>query len=142
MTLKTGVAAFALAIIASLALAGCAAGGGSGGLGGTSWRLTGWTLSSLDPNTVTITATFAEGKISGTSAVNSYGGSYTTGPGDGFSVAEIVSTLMAGEEPAMRAEGAYMTMLSQARSYGVKADTLTLYDANGNESLIFTRAVK
>ena len=40
----------------------------------------------------------------------------------------------------MRAEGAYITLLQQARSYKPAGDTLTLYDANGNESLIFARA--
>jgi heat shock protein HslJ len=131
-----------VAIVAALTMAGCALKGGSTSLDGTSWRLTGWTLSSLDPNAFTITAAFADGKISGTSAVNSYGGSYSAGPSGAFSVSEVASTLMAGDEPAMRAEGAYMTLLSQAEKYGLKDGALTLYDANGNESLIFKAAPK
>jgi heat shock protein HslJ len=137
-------AAVALALVAAaLASVGCTAGGGgSATLDGTSWRLTEWTLDSIDPSTVTITAQFAGGRIGGTSAVNSYGGPYTLGPGTAFSVGELVSTLMAGPEPQMRAEQAYTTLLRAARSYGLKGDTLTLYDAGGNESLIFTRAAK
>ena len=142
MGTRIRVVALSLVAIAALTMAGCAVAGGSASLDGTSWRLTGWTLSSLDPNAFTITATFADGKISGTSAVNSYGGSYSAPPGGAFSVSEVVSTLMAGEEPAMRAEGAYMTLLSQAKTYGLKDGTLTLYDANGNESLIFKAASK
>jgi heat shock protein HslJ len=46
---------------------------------------------------------------------------------------------MAGPEPAMRAEHAYLTLLQQARSYSISGRTLTLYDAHGNESLIFAR---
>lgn len=92
--------------VALLAAAGC---GGSGSdaptLDGTAWRLTGWTLSSLDPNDFTITAKFAGGKISGNSAVNNYGGPYTAGPGDACSVGDLASTMMAGPEPDMRAEG-------------------------------------
>jgi heat shock protein HslJ len=42
----------------------------------------------------------------------------------------------------MRAEQAYQTLLGQAKSYRLKSDTLTLSDANDNESLIFTRAAK
>jgi heat shock protein HslJ len=122
-----------------LAVAGC---GGSGSappaLNGTSWRLTGWSLSSLDPNGFTITAAFADGKISGMSAVNTYGGPYTEGPGDAFSVGELASTMMAGPEPGMRAEQAYLTLLSQAKSYALKGGGLTLFDENGNESMIFT----
>jgi heat shock protein HslJ len=142
MRSRTLVAVFVAAVLVTvLAAVGCS-GGGSHALDGTSWRLTGWSVSSLDPNTFTITADFAGGKISGKSAVNSYGGSYTAGPGSAFSVGEIASTLMAGPEPEMRAEQAYTMLLRQAKSFAVKSDTLTLSDANGNESLIFTRAAK
>jgi heat shock protein HslJ len=121
-----------------LAVAGC--GGSSSAsptLEGTSWRLTGWTLSSLDPSGFTITAAFADGKISGKSAVNNYNGPFTEGPGNAFSVGELISTMMAGPEPDMRAEQAYLTLLAQAKSYVLKDGGLTLFDANGNESLIF-----
>jgi heat shock protein HslJ len=134
----TAVCATLAVSMALLPVAGC---GGSGSappaLNGTSWRLTGWTLSSLDPNGFTITAAFADGKISGKSAVNTYSGSYTEGPGDAFSVGELASTMMAGPEPDMRAEQAYLTLLSQAKSYALKGGGLTLFDENGNESLIF-----
>ena len=124
--------------VALLAAAGC---GGSGSdtptLVGTAWRLSGWSLSSLDPNDFTITAAFADGKISGKSAVNTYGGPYTEGPGDAFSVGDLASTMMAGPEPDMRAETAYLTLLAQAKSYKLDGGGLTLFDENGNESLIF-----
>jgi len=127
------------AMVTVLAAAGC---GGSEStaptLDGTSWRLTEWTLSSLDPNEFTITAQFADGKISGTSAVNTYSGAYTEGPGDAFAVGELASTMMAGPEPDMRAETAYLKLLSEAKSYKLDGDGLTLFDQMGNESLIFT----
>lgn len=109
-------------------------------LEGTRWRLVGWTISSLDPVSVTITANFAEGRISGTSGVNSYGGPYNAGPGNSFSTGQLASTAMAGPEPAMRAETSYLTLLGQARSYKLAGDRLTLYDAGGNESLILQRS--
>ena len=121
--------------LSCLALAACSS--GSGALDGTTWNLSGWTLSSLNPADFTITAKFADGKISGRSAVNSYSGSYTAGSNGSFSVGQIASTEMGGPEPAMRAEGAYLTLLQQARSYSRAGRTLTLFDANGNESLIF-----
>jgi heat shock protein HslJ len=124
--------------VALLAATGC---GGSGGepatLNGTAWGLTEWTLSSLDPKDFTITAQFADGKISGKSAVNTYGGPYTEGPGDAFSVGDLASSMMAGPEPDMRAEQAYLTLLAQAKSYKLDGGGLTLFDENGNESLIF-----
>ena len=123
----------------AMSAAGC---GGSPGasLDGASWRLNGWTLNSLDPAAFTITASFAGGRISGTSAVNTYGGSYKAGPGDAFRVDQLASTEMAGPEPAMRAETAYITLLAAARTYRVSGGRLTLYDAGGNASLIFAAA--
>lgn len=111
-------------------------------LNGTKWKLVGWTISSIDPKDVNITATFSGGRISGNSGVNSYGGNYEAKEGGVFSVGAISMTEMAGPEPAMRAESAYLKLLSDARSYKIKGETLTLYDKNGNESLIFSAAEK
>ena len=109
-------------------------------LDGTSWTLTGWSVSSLDPNDFTITASFADGTISGTSAVNSYAGPYATGPDDEFSTGDIASTTMAGSEDAMRAERVYIELLGAVASYEVAGDTLTLFDEFGDEALIFAPA--
>jgi heat shock protein HslJ len=141
-------------LAATLFLAGCGSGsGGAGGgggaspgvspgstLDGTSWRLTGWSVSSLDPADFTITAQFADGKIAGKSAVNQYGGPYTAGPGAAFSTGDLATTMMAGPEPEMRAETAYLALLAKATSYKLEGATLTLADAGGNESLIYTAA--
>lgn len=134
------IAKSAMLIIAAFfaVLPGCAIGRGE--LDGTQWRLTGWTLSSLNPAEFNITAEFAEGRISGHGGVNTYGGPYELGSRTAFSVGPLVSTEMAGPEPAMRAEGAYLTLLGQAKSYRVDAGRLTLFDAGGNESLVFESA--
>jgi len=109
-------------------------------LDGTQWALTEWTLSSLSPRDFSITARFADGTIAGHSGVNSYGGPYELGPRRAFAVGQLASTQMAGPEPAMRAEGAYLTLLGQAKSYRLSSGRLTLFDAGGNESLIFEAA--
>jgi heat shock protein HslJ len=109
-------------------------------LEGTSWELTGWSASSLDPTDFTITAAFTDGRIGGTSAVNQYGGPFTAGDDGSFSVGELVSTMMAGPEPDMRAEQIYLKLLAEAKKYAVDGKTLTLSDANGNQSLIYTAA--
>lgn len=119
-------------------LAGCARGGV--GLDGTRWKLSGWTLNSLNPADFSITARFDRGKISGMSGVNSYGGRYRLGSHRAFAVGQLVSTEMAGPQPAMRAERAYLTLLRQARSYKRAKDRLTLVDGGGNASLIFEAA--
>ena len=40
----------------------------------------------------------------------------------------------------MRAESAYLTLLSQAKSYKLDCGWLTFFDQNGSESLIFKAA--
>ena len=152
-TLTAGalICTLVLVVVALTGLAGCSNGGASSGdaspaaspaasLDGTEWLLTGWSVSSLDPADFAITASFAEGQISGNSGVNSYSGPYTTGPEDAFSAGPLASTMMAGPEPAMRAESAYAKLLSEAVSYLVTPETLLLYDAGGNESLAFGAA--
>jgi heat shock protein HslJ len=135
------IAAAALLALLVAALGGVGCGGEAGpSLEGTSWELTGWSISSQDPNDFTITAEFKDGRIGGTSAVNQYGGPYTTGDDGSFSVGELASTMMAGPEPDMQAEANYMALLAAARKYEIDGDTLTLFDAGGNESLIFTAA--
>jgi len=110
---------------------------GGGALAGTKWRLAAWSASSLDPTAFTITADFDESRISGTSAVNTYGGPYTATDEGSFSVGELAATEMAGSEPAMRAEALYFDLLRQARKYVVSGATLTLKDAGNQEILIF-----
>jgi heat shock protein HslJ len=128
-----------LVALSVLLLVGCAR--GPSALEGTQWRLTEWTLSSLNPRDFEITAEFADGKISGRGGVNSYGGPYTLGSRQSIKVGSIASTEMAGPASAMRAEDAYFTLLGQARSYRVEVGRLTLFDAGGNESLIFEAVV-
>ena len=132
---KPFAALFSLGL-ATVALAGCSSSAIS--LDGTRWRLTGWTLSSLDPADFTITAQFADGRISGESGVNNYSGTFRIGPGDAFSAGPVAGTRMAGPEPAMRAESAFLTLLSEAGSFRKADGQLTLFDGKGNESLRFS----
>jgi heat shock protein HslJ len=141
MVRLSGALISGLAVAALVAaLVGCSAAGNP--LEGTQWKLVGWTISSIDPATVTITAKFADGQVSGNSGVNSYGGPYKVGSGDSFSAGPLAGTMMAGPEPAMRAESAYLTLLGQAKSYKMTDDKLTLYDGGKNESLIYARSTK
>ncbi len=121
-----------------LDLAGCAP--TAVRLEGTRWQLAGWTLSSLAAGDYAITAEFRDGRIGGRSAVNTYGGPYKAGPGDAFTAGPLVGTLMAGPEPAMRAERAYLDLLGHARSCRIEDGRLTLCDEGGQESLIFEAA--
>jgi heat shock protein HslJ len=134
------LAALVLVALASLAIGSGCGGETAAGLEGTSWRLTGWSANSQDPADFIITAAFADGRIGGKSAVNDYSGPYTEGPGDAFSVGDVASTMMAGPEPEMRAEQMYLDLLGAVTTYKLDGDTLTLFDAGGNESLVFAAA--
>ena len=135
---RVAAVAVVLGALASAVLACGSGGGATPDLDGTSWKLTGWSVSAQDPNDFAITAVFKDGQISGKAAVNSYNGPYTVGPDDAFSVGAVASTKMAGPEPDMQAESTYFKLLAEAAKAAVDGGTLTLYDANGNESLIFT----
>jgi heat shock protein HslJ len=114
------------------------------GLDGTGWTLVGWSVSSLYPGDFEITAAFSDGRITGKAAVNTYGGAYAAGTlkdGAGrFSTGRLVRTLMAGPDPAMRAEDLFFQLLAQARFYSLTGGKLTLSDVNDNQLLIFDRA--
>jgi heat shock protein HslJ len=132
------LAAVLLIAVTLVAVDGCSASGST--LDGTRWRLTGWTLDSLSPSDFAISAKFDGEQISGNGGVNSYGGPYQLGPGDAFSAGPLASTRMAGPEPAMRAEGGYLALLGQAKTYQLVEGKLTLYDEAGKESLSFEAA--
>lgn len=134
LTRVFAVALFALAAAGSLA--GCASAGAE--LEGTSWTLTGWSMSSLEPSGYGITALFADGQVGGHGGVNSYGATYETGSGGSLKLDEITSTLMAGPEDANRAEQGYFGLLAQVRSYKLTDGTLTLFGEGENELLIYS----
>jgi heat shock protein HslJ len=139
-------AALALIVVLTLGLAGCTTTGDA--LLGTNWRLTGWGGTSIDPTSLDsidiasgkITANFDEGRVSGNSGVNTYSGAYKVTPAGSFSAGPIAATEMAGPEPAMRAESAYLTLLGQAKSYEVVGSQLTLLGSNGDDRLVFERS--
>ena len=138
----------ALGLLMMAVLSVCAGGCGSGSdaaaggsLDSTQWKLTGWTISSLNPADFSITAKFSGGQISGHSGVNTYGGTYHLGTGGTFSTGPLACTEMAGPDAAMRAESAYFTLLAQVKTYTLTGSTLTLRDAGGNEVLIFDAGV-
>jgi len=133
------VALIVLAVAGVLSLPAFLLLGGQSTLDGTSWRLEAWSVSATDPTAFTITATFADGQISGTSAVNSYGGPYKASRTGIFSSGPMNSTAMGGPPDAMRAEQTFFALLGQVKRYSRLEDALTLMDANRNPLLIFRK---
>jgi heat shock protein HslJ len=106
-------------------------------LAGTSWRLSSWSVSSINPLDYEITANFDADTIGGRAAVNTYGGDYTASPSGSLIITGLVSTLIAGAPPAMEAESKYFEALGNVRKYNLDADALLIMDGVGSVLLIF-----
>ena len=82
--------------------------------------------------TTTVTADFGEdGKVSGSSGVNTYGGEYATEDPDKISIGELATTMMAGPEDAMAQEAAFLVALKSAATYRATVNELELRTADG-----------
>jgi heat shock protein HslJ len=109
---------------------GGAAGGGASSFEGISWAL----VSPDGPS-----ATFSDGKVSGSGGCNQFGGSYTQ-DGDALTIGEIVSTQMACGAKADAEERAYLAALKRVASWRRDEDELTLADTDGRELLRYREA--
>ncbi len=109
-------------------------------LAGTSWKLTGWSEAGVNPGNFSITANFADGRVSGKAAVNNYFAAYTAGPEGRLTLGDAGSTMMAGPPAAMEAEKTYLRLLGQVRSFSRADQALTLADSAGQMVLVFALA--
>ncbi|MEZ4674263.1 MAG: DUF4377 domain-containing protein [Caldilineaceae bacterium] len=83
------------------------------------------------PEVAVITATFVDGRLSGSAGCNSYGGEYTVA-GNTLTLSPVASTLMAcADETVMAAESAYLTALASAGDYAIAENLLTITYAAG-----------
>ncbi len=126
-----------------LAVAACSGGsGGSSNLVDRMWNLT--ELSGKPPASgSSISAEFtADGRVSGSAGCNQYSGSYkVSGKKITFSSA-IATTLTACNVVLNVQETAYLKALSDARTYSVSGEQLTLLDANKNTLAVFHTQVQ
>jgi heat shock protein HslJ len=139
--MKRSLAVISIACAAALglsvvALAGCGTGStadDSKALEGKTWKATeiAGVESVLSTKGSAATAKFAEGRVTGSGTINSYGADYTTGPGNTIEIGVAISTQMAGPEDAMAQEQAYFAALQKAATYEVTDDSLTLLDDKG-----------
>jgi heat shock protein HslJ len=77
-----------------------------------------------------------DGTVAGNSGCNGFGGNYTV-EGAQVTFSEIVSTLIACEEPLMSQEEAVLKVLTDATTYQIEGNTLTL--TNDDIALVLTR---
>lgn len=100
---------------------GSKAGGGSDALAANSWRAV-EVAGKPVPANLEVTLSFAEGRVSGNSGCNNYGGD-ATATGESLRVSAIMSTKMACLEPGvMETEMAYLQALQGAERWAVGGD--------------------
>jgi len=116
--------------------AGSGAGEETGNMAPNALADTGWTLTTLNGETVPAEPVVALnlsglGQATGTDGCNRYSTSYTV-DGENITFAPNgISTMMACPEPIMTQAQAYMTALTSAATFTLEGDTLTLLDASG-----------
>ena len=108
-------------------------------LDGGRWRLTEWQLENASPQDFDISLDFEKGRISGRSAVNRYMGGYQADGEGSFSTGMLAGTMMAGPEPAMKAEQDYRSLLQRANRFRIVENTLLLIEEKEDEEQILLR---
>jgi heat shock protein HslJ len=106
-------------------------------LDGTSWNMYAYRKTKPLPGT-SITATFANGKISGDSGCNSYDGRYRVN-GDKITISDLFNTLMScppKPEGIMEQEQFILETLEDAQTYQLSEGILLIFRTNG-EALTF-----
>lgn len=103
-------------------------------LDGTSWSLTSIAGTSADPGAV---LGFANGKLSGSTGCNSFGGSYEQSESS-LSITLGPTTLIGCPPPLDAQEHAVLAALPKTSSFTVDGETLTLLDAGGTPLLEYS----
>lgn len=139
------LAAFALLSLALVALAGCSSSSGNesdpspsasaaigSALEGRVWKATEIAGTSVVSEDAQVTAEFNAGTLSGSGGVNSYTASYTVSDPAGITIGQPAATMMAGPEKLMNQEAAYFAALTEATTFVVADDVLTLSNDAGD----------
>lgn len=96
-----------------------------------SWRLANMTegdspMPMVPPQATELTATFADGRISGSGGCNRFMGGYEV-EGDRLTIDQLASTFKACEQPIMNQESKFLQALQGAQRYEVNDRGLTIY---------------
>jgi heat shock protein HslJ len=131
-----------LGLLGLVLTAGCGDGEGNES-GAASFVGPGWILSGgIDVpgwEATAPSATFAEGRIAGSTGCNRFTGPYTV-DGDGLEIGAIASTKMACLPPADEVERVYLAALARVAKWRSEGDELVLLDGQGAELLRYHAA--
>ncbi|MEQ1605527.1 MAG: META domain-containing protein [Pyrinomonadaceae bacterium] len=92
-------------------------------------------------DTLEITLNIKAASLGGRSGCNIYGGSYSFDDGN-LKVGNLMSTMMACEEPAMQFERIFSTTIQNATEFSERDGELTITDPKTANFLRFERVVK
>lgn len=106
---------------------------------------TSWAMSSVNGTTAVegtmVTAVFNDdGTVTGSGGCNSFTSTYETTAPNSISIQMGATTMMACEVPVTEQETQYFRALSDAATYVVDGDTLTLTSADGSTNVVFEKA--
>ncbi len=85
---------------------------------------------------VSVTAEFANARVTGSSGCNTYGASYTVS-GANLSFGAVMGTQMACPAPQTAVETAYLARLPKVKTFAIKGTTLTMFDAGQKAILVY-----
>lgn len=123
-------------LVVALTLSACQPQESLPSLAGTNWILVELNGESVLPD-ITVSLILDSQSIGGNDGCNSFGGSYTT-EGNKFSVGnDLMSTLMACEEPIMQQAGEFTQALIAADTFKIDDGKLILLDESGKVLTIF-----
>jgi heat shock protein HslJ len=115
--------------------------GSSTTLEGPTWVLVKKTELGAELGNVVVSATFADGTVSGTSGCNTYNGPYKV-DGDKLTIGpNLISTQMACGPAETAVEKVVLARLPKVASYSIVGSTLTLADSGGEPLLVFEASV-
>jgi heat shock protein HslJ len=122
-------------VLPALILLLAACGGSSSPLTGVTWKLVSYgtadeSLAAV-PDVETSLVFGEDGNAAGTMGCNQFNGAYEI-RGDQITFGPMASTLMACEEPLMNQETAVLAILSDAATFKISGDTLTITAGDGS----------
>ena len=91
-------------------------------------------------STSRVTMTIEGATISGSGPCNSYRGSWTTRPGDGGRIGQLLKTMKACDGARMSEEGDYFALLDAVVSYEVRGDDTLILKTSAGKTITARRA--
>jgi heat shock protein HslJ len=130
-----------LVIAAAAGIAACTVSKDEAKLEGVRWVLQSYgtpgnMIAAVTDNPVWIEFKSADKTVSGNAGVNGFGGKYKI-DGNNLTIDSLMQTLMAGPEPLMNQETAFMKILTSTQSFKIEGQKLTITGTEG--SLVFAQ---